>query len=402
MLLPKDFISFMYIAMNITSVVVGVIYTYYHWSKGLFGKFTSLALFFISYGLLTFFAAANGLFPFFPWLARTGLLMIFILVPLIFLAVDRGLRKSHLRKIDLLHGLPAFLYVVNFLPFWIKPQQDKILMLDLQNFAKYDEGWIFPAYFLCIIACIVVLGYGIRIFQIMQLPSLEQTSPYRKRKVLIFCLYVLFLITPIMLSLTGHYSGEKRGAFNLIFILGNLIFFLVILSIPELIYGLANKNKIHQAPDILLPKSQKTDINDEYSPKAIVQKEEIIKSNLTEEEAYFVKKLNAYLDHEHPFLNVDFSQSTLAQGIDMPVYQLRKYLKDIYNNSFNEFINRKRIQFLVLQLKNKKEWRNYNMGSLATEIGFKSVNSLYLNFKKEMNTTPKEHIVQLEKSHSKA
>lgn len=396
--MTKDFISFLYISMIIISVLVSIVYSYYHWSKGVFGKFTSLALFFISYALLTVALAANGLFLILPWIARTGLLMIYIFVPLIFLAVHRGLRESPLRKKDWLHGLLGFLYVINFLPFWLKPQKDRLSMLDFQNFAKYDEGWIFPAYSLSVIALIVVLGYGIRIFQMMQLHHLKQISSSQKRKVLFFSLYIMFMIVPIFLSWTGHYSGEKREAFNIIFILGNLVFFLSILSMPEMIYDLAaNKEKNGNSINTSTTRENGKSKDDEAVQKTIVQKEKIIKSCLTDEEKYFILKLNTYLDQEHPFLNINFSQSSLAEGMNISVYQLRKYLKDIYNNSFHEFINRKRIQFLVSQLKNKEEWRNYNMSYLATEIGFKSVNSLYLNFKKEMNTTPGQYILQLEK-----
>jgi AraC-like DNA-binding protein len=399
MLIPSDLISFLYIAMMISSFLVSIIYICYHWHKGLFGKFTSLALFFISYGVLTIFAAANGLFQFLPWIPRTGLLMIFIIVPLIFLAVDRGIREMSIKRSDWLHGTPALLYIINYLPYWVKPQTERLSMIDIQNFAKYDEGWIFPAYSLSVLAFILVLVYTFSIFQIMKSPSLEQSSAYSKRKVLIFCLYLIFLLVPILLLWTGHYSGFKRGEFNLVFIIGNLLFFLTILSIPELIYDLVDKRKgkgknFNSSIDIKKVTAPRKD----YEVIAEIPNEKVIKIKLTIEEESFLTKLNTYLENELPFTNNEFSQSILAEKIETPVYLVRKHLKSIYHTSFNEYINRYRIRFLIIQLNNKKEWRNYNVGSLAAEIGFKSVNSLYLNFKKVTGTTPKEFIIEIEKS----
>lgn len=382
-----NFISFLYIAMMVISFLVTIVYVYYNWKNGLFGRLMSITFILITYGLYTSFNAAQGFFIYQPHIARTGYLVLLIITPLLYLSLYRGLSKTILKNKDLLHFLPALIYFINFIPFFILSGEEKIKLILKDNFTGFDEGWLFPKYFVIFLTVAQILTYLYLSTKNVLLPSLKSKliRPEEKKFLYTFYIYLLLLLLPPSVTYWTGYSGTNPGSpILLTYISSQMIFFIVLLNQPKLIFfPVFRPLKLHKPTS----NQETTDLVDNST--LIIQKE------IDRETRQIIMLINNFFEHERPFLKFDFDQKELAEKLELSNYIIRNSLKKSYGLSFTEFVNRHRINYLKEKLATDPNWRKYTMAALANSIGFKSTNSLYLAFKKIMKITPKEYIDQI-------
>lgn len=373
--------------MMVISFLVTIVYVYYNWKNGLFGRLMSITFILITYGLYTSFNAAQGFFIYLPHIARTGYLVLLIITPLLYLSLYRGLSKTILKKKDLLHFLPALIYFINFIPFFILSGEEKIKLILKDNFTGFDEGWLFPRYFVIFLTVAQILTYLYLSTKNVLLPSLKSKliRPEEKKFLYTFYIYLLLLLLPPSVTYWTGYSGTNPGSpILLTYISSQMIFFIVLLNQPKLIFFPVFRPLKLDKPT---SNQETTDLVDNST--LIIQKE------IDRETRQIIMLINNFFEHERPFLKFDFDQKELAEKLELSNYIIRNSLKKSYGLSFTEFVNRHRINYLKEKLATDPNWRKYTMAALANSIGFKSTNSLYLAFKKIMKITPKEYIDQI-------
>lgn len=374
------------------SFLVTIIYVAFNWNNRLFGRLMSITFILISYGLFTSFCASQGFFIYFPHIARTGYLVLLTVSPLLYLSLMRGLPNKPLKFKDIIHFIPAFLYLINYLPFFLLSGKEKIEIFNSPEFITFDEGWIMPKYF------VIVLSVGQILFYLI-LSSLKLFFPAWKNKLLpkrekrflytFFAYLVLLLLPPIATVITGFTGTYASSPILLTYISSQLIFFLILLSQPKFLYStkIGEKQDIHESASEAEPKKQ-----NQPTENLLVDS---LNPNLDPEQHQILEEILSFFEKQKPYLNYDFDQKELSDRLNYSGYQVRTVLKNAYSISFSDFVNYHRIQYLVAMLEKDQKWRNYTMATLANSIGFKSTNSLYLAFKKIKNTTPKEYIDQL-------
>ncbi len=122
--------------------------------------------------------------------------------------------------------------------------------------------------------------------------------------------------------------------------------------------------------------------------KPKVKRTRIPDQTITKEQ---VEKIQAYVETEQPYLNPSLSLRTLAEQVDIHPNQLSWLLNESIGENFNEFINKKRIEYfkqLVLDPDNS----HISLIGLAYESGFNSKTVFNTAFKKEVGMTPKEFL----------
>ena len=388
---PHDLISFLYISMMVASFLATLVYVYYNWKNGLFGRLMSITFLLITYGLFTSFNAAQGFLIYLPHIARTGYLALLIVTPLLYLSLYRGLSKTTFKKIDFLHFLPALLYFINFIPFFILSSDEKVKLISLDHFTNFDEGWFFPRYFVIVLSVGQIIFYLYLATKNILLPSLRssKTSPDEKRFLYTFYSYLFLLFVPPSVTYWTGYSGINPGSPVLItYISSQLIFFVVLLNQPKLIF-FPFFNTHQKEPQVQSDEESVSDSDNEVLS---------IPNDLDNETLQIIEQISEFFENEKPFLNFEFDQKELAEKLNLSNYLIRNSLKKSYGLSFTEFVNKHRIKFLKEKLASNPNWRNFTMATLANSIGFKSTNSLYLAFKKESKLTPKDYIDQLKKN----
>ena len=130
-----------------------------------------------------------------------------------------------------------------------------------------------------------------------------------------------------------------------------------------------------------------------YQPEIFSGIEENVKyksSKLTKEEAdNWISILKRYIDSNKPYLNPDLSLNQLAESIQIQPRVLSQIINENYNQNFQDYINRLRIEeskkFLIDPV-NKK-----TILEILYEVGFNTKSAYNVAFKKTTGLTPTEY-----------
>lgn len=116
----------------------------------------------------------------------------------------------------------------------------------------------------------------------------------------------------------------------------------------------------------------------------------------TEDALPHLEKLRYLIDCEKIYLNPDINEKFLATAVGIQPYLLSKLLNDHVGESFNEFLNRNRIEEAKRMLLDSKT-KKYTIFAIALECGYNSESVFYTNFKKYTGMTPKKYQDEISK-----
>ena len=88
------------------------------------------------------------------------------------------------------------------------------------------------------------------------------------------------------------------------------------------------------------------------------------------------------------------SLSSVAQALRMDKYQLSRIFSQRLHINFNQYINRLRIEYALMQMRSG----NATVTACALDAGFNNTRSFYRTFEQVYHTTPKEYLSRLNKS----
>ena len=237
MFLPTDFSGFLYMTMVVTSFVTTILYTVNNWKYSLYNKLIVVYLVCFSSGIWVHTVNTNGLLIYFPHLARTAVLFLLLMSPASYFSIDKGLFKNQFSKKDGLHLLPAFIYFLNFLPFYILPKGEKIKIIEQMEISKFSEGWFLPPYTVLILVFLQLLFYFILIYRRFLIEYHGKLSKASLFKIKFFWIYTVFHIVPILILGFGLYAEDVKDTIHIFYVIGNMVFFYLILNKRDLLYA---------------------------------------------------------------------------------------------------------------------------------------------------------------------
>ncbi|WP_298512099.1 AraC family transcriptional regulator [uncultured Kordia sp.] len=100
-------------------------------------------------------------------------------------------------------------------------------------------------------------------------------------------------------------------------------------------------------------------------------------------------------EQEKMFLQQKCSINFLAKEIDTNATYLSKTLQSHKNKKFTQYITDLRIDYALIQLKENKKFRAYDIKSIASELGFNTAESFSKAFKKQTGIYPSFYIKKL-------
>ncbi|MDO9509702.1 MAG: hypothetical protein Q7J14_00255, partial [Candidatus Magasanikbacteria bacterium] len=137
-----------------------------------------------------------------PHFFRTGALASLIFMPLMYLVLLKSLSGKNFKWIDGFHAVPVLLYIVNFLPFFLKSSAYKQAYLDqftsVEEFYIFKEGWLFSNNFIFVIRLLQILFYLFAIlFLLKKYAQKLKESKVTKKLAIVFTSFLgmYFLIT---------------------------------------------------------------------------------------------------------------------------------------------------------------------------------------------------------------
>lgn len=107
----------------------------------------------------------------------------------------------------------------------------------------------------------------------------------------------------------------------------------------------------------------------------------------TETEQNILGKLKKF-ESTIKYTNKDMSLATLAAQLDVNTKYLSEIINKHYQDNFNAYINKLRINYIIEKLRNNPEYLNYKISYLAEESGFSSHSSFATVFKSITGIAP--------------
>lgn len=321
---------------------------------------------------------------------------LFLIVgPVLYFYVRGVLRDDYrLSKIDLLHFLPAFLLLINILPHLFSSFDTKLEYASrvLQNPAEIlnSSNLLIPSVFNFLLRPVIGMIYIVICIRLMFL-KFKYERPEDKQAKLIFkwlsflifnalLVYISFFIFTIFSFQTLDYKiAEVKGYYFLnITLIGLVLFNVSLLFFPNILYGLPQldfvvSNKL--AEPIFPDSSKKATRSFEISSEKL----ELLHNKI---EQYCLTK---------PYLNPDFSLSTMSADTDIPVHHLSYYFNEHLNINFNAWKNDHKINYVISLIENGTN-ELLTLDALAKQAGFGSRTTFFNAFKQKMGLTPSEFL----------
>jgi len=352
-----------------------------------------------------------------PHLFRTGSIAGLVATPLVYIILIKSLKNERWKNSDYLHFIPALLYIIDFIPFFILPAESKIQAIKYLarsgNAATlgFNEGWIFNGTFWVLSKVLQTLAYSVVCFlTLVRIVGKSGDSFKKENSKLIFLLYwlsaYLFLNTiPVALSFANLTGSGGWQITSIIIFSSTLLTCLFLLFNPEVLYGLkgiwiiteedyaaaAKEGPVSQSEHIGNIKEHDSaleKITNEEEPG--ISPNNIRKTYLSERQVENMDEaLSKYMNETQAYLEQRFSLPQLAKGTGFQLQHVSAFLNQHLGESFNDFTNKFRVNHLISLFEQDKHIIDqFTLESLGKLAGFGSRSTFINAFKKVTGQTP--------------
>ena len=381
-------INFIHIGMVGISAVFAIIITFYQWKNIKKNMLLIIAFIVLAYGQFIGYIALYNQFINFPHLSRTGMLCVVLIPPLMFLSFKFHLKKRNYFK--WFHFFLPLLYLINYLPYFILNREEKLIRIEKLNIGAYDEGFL-PSFSIPIMAILQTSIYLILILK--ERNKLKNTN----NSIKIFYLFVGVLIMhyiPISMTLLLIYDSHNIYHFlPITYSLGNLAVFFILLINPDTILN-------EKEDSLSMPLKHSAESND-LILKKIKEKRDMLKQLIyddnylnTDEKIIYHSIIN-HCKNPKVLTDKNINQKMLSEIMTTSEYKIRIILKK-KNIKFTQLIHLLRIEYLLKNYYVKK-FNQKNYQKIKDEIGYKSINTFFINFNLIIGTTPGDFFKKYEK-----
>ena len=128
--------------------------------------------------------------------------------------------------------------------------------------------------------------------------------------------------------------------------------------------------------------------------KRIKTKQTVEKKGIEEKAEAMQKKLSelaSYILDNDLFKQKKIRLKYLAEHLDLGAHELSYFLNNVYHQSFADFINSQRVDFVKEQLKNRANFETTTIEALGDQAGFSSKTTFFFEFKKQTGFSPLEY-----------
>jgi AraC-like DNA-binding protein len=377
--------------VSLLSAVVALVLFIAHREKTLSPRLLSVYFFCVSYIVFIHALVRYGDFIHFPHLWRTPVFVGMLNPALAFIYVRSVLEQRYwFRKSDILLISLSVLLALTFWEFYLQPAEvkKKAIEASLANRAFYldeNEGMLPPGFSLMIRN---LFGTGMAIGQAVLLYRWNKHTrpllPDNPQNLSIFR-WLVFLTGAIGLTFTLNtiqHFFQFFHAQDFYWIISTTVMTTVLSALiylllrPNILYGLHGWAK--PAPT----EERSKLLSEELKPSL---KRASISNALGEE---IKNKLEAFLMDHKPYLKHGYTIANMATDINVPLYQLSVFINQQYGQSFNEFINGYRIQYIKDVLLKEPGADQYTLEAIGRKAGFNSRSTFIGAVKKKTGKTP--------------
>ena len=354
----------------------------------------SLSILAIHHGLLH-----TNFYLSYPTLWRSPVYFSLITSPLAFLYVRSVLYQEHTLKFkQYQYFIPAFIYGLTFIPFYLLPADQKELVISRILMNKkvivVDLDGVLPAGW----GILLRIGYGLS-FAIAQFFLIRKTKAIARKQGLetpnnhetyawlnYFTIWLLFIYCMLVgwhtLNLSMHIKAPQIIAISISLSILFTCFYLFFK--PTILYGISK-----------LPARESSPSKEELFHSAADPEHHVALKTPVEEPDHDYKPLIInHFTQNKPFLQVGYKINDLSDELDIPVYLLSASINKAFGLNFNELVNNYRVDYIADSLTFSDKEHGYTLDALAVFGGFKSRNTLINAVKKKTGETPSAYFSQ--------
>lgn len=182
------------------------------------------------------------------------------------------------------------------------------------------------------------------------------------------------------------------------------IIIVVVLAIAFYLFWRRRSKILHKKYDELVQKIKAENVEKEHPEEhtEVEEEESTVKSavGMTDEtEKALLRRLEKF-EKNQLYLNKDVNRAWLTNYLNTNTRYLTEIIKIHKNNTYNNYINGLRVNYLLHKLVSEPVYREYKIDYLAEECGYSSRQVFLVCFKKETGFTPSYFIENLKKEGS--
>ena len=384
-----DFITIIHLAAIILGIVSGLVILYYSIKRNPGNLPLALGQISLSLGIWVSFAVVSKLLVHWPFFFRTGSFFGLFFVPLPFLYVLYHTQQRTWKWYDLLHFIPALVFLVDFWPIFTLSNEQKLALIiqeiyDQNLFAQLRESRFFGPGFHQTFRTILFSLYWIAQCRILYLwvkkqPKLSYEERVWKNWVILYLFFQAGLWLPFYLTFIWI---DKALTYHMVYTTAAtwlVLSSLLLLWYPSLLHG-------HQ----LYKESRKF-----RKPKNAIGENGHSQAPGDPKMEDIKRLVDVGLEKDLLFLKPGLTINEFSKDIGIPVYQISKCITHFTGMRFIDLINQKRIQYCVHKLE-EGNWKNFTIEAIARECGFNNRNSFTNAFKKFKGVFPSEYKATLD------
>jgi len=376
------------ILLNFAAALQGVFLTWliaHNKPKDAKSLVLGLLTFVLSVSLLGGIYGMTGYYKVFPHLVNVMDPLFLLYGPLLYIYIF-VLTQNRMPKKYFLHILPFVIYIISFIPLYLKSGDEKI------QFAEYiflsekvpvkgllmQLGRVVYIAAYVIVSLILVRTHEKKIKD--NFSNIEKISLSQAKRILY--LFLVVLVVALISFFLGYRFSYSFSVSN------NIIGFFVGILIYALAYSTWKTNSIvtKEMVDekLLKAKEVQNDAKSKGRTIFILSDDKLNK---------FKTRLEKAIKEEKLFTENELSLAELSKKIDIQPYQLSELISRVYGESFFDFINRYRIEEIKLRLQDSNS-DSFSLLGIAMDCGFNSKSSFNTAFKKFTGQTPSEYRTQ--------
>lgn len=312
--------------------------------------------------------------------------LLFLPSPLFFIIIRNILLKRNVfSRYEVIHFFPAFIHLLDMIPFYIKTSIDKFIIAELIIKNPYDIYFvvhgIIPGYFVYFTRVFLFLLYlGLSLYYVISAAIIKDRKKFITENWIYFSiLFLFFLKIAFLFQFLNIAQFYFTGSTYVLVreVIGISILFVI------LVYVFYNYYRLNLS----------SPANQLYVTHKFVEKSTTIDrvNGSVEIDLDLNQKLKALFEIDKIFLQSNITATELANLLSIRSRDLAVLIQDTYNCSYRELINRFRIEFAKSEIE-KDYLDKRTLESLASDSGFNSRITFFNAFKKETGVSPSQYV----------
>jgi AraC-like DNA-binding protein len=300
--------------------------------------------------------------------------------------------RTRLEKTDYLHFLPAFIHLIEMIPFYLKSADEKLIEINEAinqhiDIYAHREGWL-PPFAHNMIRGLMAIIYAFAMWRLIRKSNLYKlttssitvnTIAWLKTFTFINALIGVGVI--LFLTLVFIPADIRSMGLTVVFLISLTISNTYLFFRPEILYGLPQPASVQLdtgKPEFIVNNIEQVDNIEQVAIPSFIYE--------------YKNPIHEYLIKSQRYLEPEFNLQDLSRDTGIPKHHLQLLIHKAEGKKFGEFINEYRIEHLKKQIENGG-MKSKTLEGLAAESGFSSKATFIRSVKKLTGKTPKEYFI---------